>query len=182
MNQNVIHGPRSSRRKEAQTVSRRKSQSLFTSAAVVQGISAALVILIAGCARFHSEPISAEKSANELEGRSLTNAALKVFLEKNLHREFAEWPPTTWDFDALTLAAFYYHPDLALARVQWRATQGGIKTAGGRPNPTLSLVPGYDTTHNPGLSPWFPMVSFDHLIETAGKRGKRIAAAEQESE
>jgi outer membrane protein TolC len=90
-----------------------------------------------------------------------------------LHRDLTNWPAASWDFDMLTLAAFYYHPDLAVARAQWNVAQAGIQTAGGRPNPTLSLVPGYDTTHNPGLSPWFPAVSFDVPIETAGKRGGR---------
>src|SRR5262245_5445026 len=74
------------------------------------------ITLTAGCAHFHPQPLSAEKSATELEGRSLTNAAVKNFLEKNLHREFADWPTGKWDFDSLTLAAFYYHPDLAVAR------------------------------------------------------------------
>jgi outer membrane protein TolC len=141
-----------------------------------------IIISLAGCARFEPRPISPAKTAVELESRSLTNAALKTFLEKNLHRDFTNWPAGSWDFDMLTLAAFYYHPDLAVARAQWNVAQAGIKTAGGRPNPTLSLVPGYDTTHNPGLSPWFPAVSFDVPIETAGKRGKRITAAENISE
>lgn len=123
-----------------------------------------------------------EKSAAELESRSLTNAALKVFLEKNLHREIADWPHPRWDFEMLTLAAFYYQPDLAVARSQWNTAQAGIKTAGGRPNPTLSLVPGYDTTHHAGLTPWFPLVSFDLPLETMGKRGKRIDAAEHLSD
>jgi cobalt-zinc-cadmium efflux system outer membrane protein len=141
-----------------------------------------LLIAFTGCARFHPQPLSLEKSAAELESRSLTNAALKTFLEKNLHREFTEWPAAQWNFEMLTYAAFYFHPDLALARAQWHVALAVIKTAGGRPNPTLALVPGYDTTHNPGLSPWFPAVSFDLPIETMGKRGKRIATAEHLSE
>ena len=143
-------------------------------------LSAAL--FAAGCARFHPQPLSPEKSAAELETRSLTNAAMKTFLEKNLHRDLTEWPAMKWDFDSLTLAAFYYHPDLVVARAQWQTAEGGIRTAGARPNPTLSLVPGYDTTHHAGLSPWFPMVSFDQVLETMGKRRKRIGAAEQASE
>ena len=136
-----------------------------------------LAALLAGCARFESKPISPAQTAADLESRSLTNAALKTFLEKNLRREFTDWPAAPFDFDMLTLAAFYYHPDLAVARAQWAVAQAGTKTAGGRPNPTLSLVPGYDTAG--GLpSPWFPAVSLDMPIETAGKRGKRIAAAE----
>jgi outer membrane protein TolC len=137
--------------------------------------------LLTGCARFQPQPISPSQTAAELENRSLTNNALKIFLEKNLHRELADWPASSWDFEMLTLAAFYYHPDLAVARAQWNVAQAGIKTAGGRPNPSLSLVPGYDTTRS-ALSPWLPAVSFDIPIETAGKRGHRIAAAEHLSE
>ncbi len=140
------------------------------------------LLLFVGCARFEPKPISAAHTAAELEGRSLTNAALKTFLEKNLQRELTNWPPARWDLDQLTLAAFYYHPDLAVARAQWNVAQAGDKTAGGRPNPTLSLTPGFDATHNPGLSPWFPGLSFDLPLETAGKRGHRIAIAEQLSE
>ena len=140
------------------------------------------IVLLSGCARFQPQPISPAETAASLESRSLTNAALKVFLEKNLHHDLTTWPAERWDFDLLTLAAFYYHPDLAVARAQWNVAQAGSKTAGGRPNPTLSLTPGFDTTHNAGLSPWFPAVSFDVPLETAGKRGHRIAAAEQLSE
>ncbi len=139
------------------------------------------ILIAAGCARFHPEPISPAQTATDLESRSLTNAALKVFLEKNLHQDLTNWPANSWDFDRLTLAALYYHPDLAVARAQWAVARAGVRTAGGRPNPALSLVPGYDTTHSIP-SPWFPAVSFDVPIETAGKRGHRIAAARQLSE
>ncbi len=141
-----------------------------------------VVVFLAGCARFEPKPIAPAQTAAEFECRSLTNAALKTFLEKNLRRELTDWPHPQWDFDLLTLAAFYYHPDLAVARAQWNVAQAGDKTAGGRPNPTLSLTPGFDATHNPGLSPWFPGLSFDLPLETAGKRGHRIAVAEQLSE
>lgn len=137
---------------------------------------------LAGCAHFQPKPLSPGQAAQELESRSLTNSALKGFLETNLRRNIQDWPHPPWDFDMLTLAAFYYHPDLAVARAQWDVAQAAIKTAGGRPNPTLSLVPGYDTTHSGVPSPWFPAITFDVPIETAGKRGKRIAAAERAAE
>ena len=139
------------------------------------------IVLFAGCARFHSRPISPVQTAAELEGRSLTNTALKLYLEKNLQRGFTDWPPEPWDFHALALTAFYYHPDLAVARAQWRVAEAGVKTAGGRPNPTLTVTPGYNsTTLTP--SPWFPAINFDIPIETAGKRAHRITAAEQLTE
>jgi outer membrane protein, heavy metal efflux system len=137
--------------------------------------------LLPGCARFHSQPLSSEESATRLENRTLDNPALKGFLETNLQREVTSWPAVAWDFDMLTLAAFYYHPSLEVARAQWLVAQGGEITAGQRPNPTLYLLPGYNsTTFAP--SPWLPLGYVDVPIETAGKRRHRRAEATQRSE
>jgi len=134
-----------------------------------------------GCARFHSKPLSASANADALERRSLTNAEVKIILEKNLHRDFENWPAVEWDFEMLTLAAFYYHPSLEVARAQWAVAQGGEKTAGQRPNPTLTVTPTYNfTSHVP--SPWDPVGSIDIPIETAGKRKYRRAHATNLSE
>ncbi|MGH6802729.1 MAG: TolC family protein, partial [Methyloceanibacter sp.] len=65
-----------------------------------------------------------------------------------------------------------------MARAQWGVANAGVKTAAGRPNPTLSITPGYNFNAASGLSPWFPGVTFDVPIETAGKRGTRITRAE----
>ncbi len=139
-------------------------------------------LALAGCAHFESQPISPAKTAAQLESRRLDDPGLKKFLGQNLGRELPGWPLPAWDLPALTLAAFYFQPDLEVARAQWRVAQAGVKTAGGRLNPTVSLVPGYDTSAVGGLNPWFPAVSFDLPLETAGKRGKRIAEASQLSE
>jgi outer membrane protein TolC len=120
-------------------------------------------------------------NAGRLDNRSLTNEALKVFLEKNGHRELPARPAASWDFDTLTLAAFYYHPSLELARAQWAVARGGEVTAGQRPNPSLNVTPGYDTTTSIP-SPWFPLTFLDIPIETAGKRGYRRGQATQLSE
>jgi outer membrane protein TolC len=134
-----------------------------------------------GCARFHSKPLSASANADSLEKRSLTNAELKIILEKNLHREFDNWPAVEWNFEMLTFAAFYFHPSLEVARAQWAVAQGGEKTAGQRPNPTLTVTPTYNfTTFIP--SPWDPVGSIDVPIETAGKRKYRRAHAANLSE
>ena len=138
-------------------------------------------LTLAGCAHFESKPIEPAKSAAQLEARRLDDPGLEKFLEQNLGRELPGWPLSSWDLPALTLAAFYFQPSLEVARAQWRVTQAGVKTAGGRPNPTLALTPGYNTTHSIP-SPWFPAVNLDIPVETAGKRGKRIAEASQLSE
>jgi outer membrane protein TolC len=111
-----------------------------------------------------------------LESRSLDNPDLKAFLEKNLKRELSTWPAAKWDFEMLTLAAFYYQPSLDVARARWAVAEAGKITAGGRPNPTLNVTPGYNTT-TLTPSPWMPLGSLDIPIETAGKRGYRIAQA-----
>ncbi|MDR3456163.1 MAG: TolC family protein [Verrucomicrobiae bacterium] len=134
-----------------------------------------------GCMHYQPRPLAPEKSAALLESRRLDDAGLGVFISTNSHPAPAAWPLEKWDQDSLTLAAFYFHPDLAVARAQWQLAEAGVKTAGGRPNPTLTVTPQYNTTTFVP-SPWGPSVSFDLPVETAGKRGKRIAEAEKISE
>jgi len=120
----------------------------------------------------------------------LTNTDLREFVEESREREVmvvpriakTNWPPAKWDFSTLTLVAFYYHPSLDLARAQWNLAKAGVTTAGGRPNPVLSLVPGYSINPSFGVSPWLPLASLDVPIETAGKRGYRIAHAQKLSD
>lgn len=135
-----------------------------------------------GCARFEGKPLSAAATAQQLEARSLSDTNFKAFLEKNLDHMFTEWPLTNLDFPALTLAAFYFHPNLDVARAQWAVVRGGETTAGARPNPVLGVTPGYSANPPRGISPWFPSVTLDVPIETAGKRRYRIAHAEKLSE
>jgi cobalt-zinc-cadmium efflux system outer membrane protein len=140
------------------------------------------ILLLAGCAHFHPRPLSPDQTAAQLQARRLDDAGLKKFLEKNLGQPMADWPATNWNFKELTLVAFYFHPDLEVARDQWLVTRAGVKTAGARPNPTVSVDPSYDTQIPGNYSPWLVPVTFDVPIETAGKRGKRIAEAEKMAE
>jgi cobalt-zinc-cadmium efflux system outer membrane protein len=143
-------------------------------------ISAA--IIFAGCAHFQPHPISPEKSAAQLESRRLEDAGLKQFLEKNLGHGITSWPKQNWNLQELTLVAFYFHPSLEVARAQWLVASAGLKTAGTRPNPSVTVTPGYDSQIPGNYSPWLIPVTFDLPIETAGKRGKRIAEAEKIAE
>jgi outer membrane protein TolC len=136
-----------------------------------------LFLLFAGCARFHPQPISPDQTAATFDTRSLANPALQAFLETN--HITGPWPRRSWDLNALPLVAFYYQPALAEARAQWASVRAAHITAGQHPNPTVGFTPTYDTTTPP---PWIFGLTWDIPIETAGKRGKRIAEANQLSE
>lgn len=138
--------------------------------------------LFAGCAHYRPEPISPEKTAAQLELRRLSDPEVKTVLEHNLGRSLTNWPQTNWDLRELTLAAFEYHPSLAVARQQWLVAAAGLRTAGARPNPSVGIQPGYDYQIPGAPSPWIVPLSFDLPIETAGKRGKRMALAEKVAE
>ncbi len=129
----------------------------------------------AGCANRQPEPrpLAAEQTAAAFDGRSLAREDLRRYLVANLHRDFPVWPLPVWDFENLSWVAFYYNPTLDVARAQWDVARAGVQSAGARPNPTLSLTPGYNTSAAAGVSPWFPALTLDFLFETARKRELR---------
>ncbi|MBP7706569.1 MAG: TolC family protein [Candidatus Aminicenantes bacterium] len=135
-----------------------------------------VLALVPACVRYHPRPVAPAKVMEDFEARRLDSPELGSFLVAN--KEVDSWPPAAFDLKALTLAAFYYHPDLDIARAQWGIAQGGRITAGERPNPTLTPLLGYNTTSpRSEVTPWIPEVALELTIETAGKRGIRIAEA-----
>jgi cobalt-zinc-cadmium efflux system outer membrane protein len=140
----------------------------------------AILVFIAGCATYHSQPIAPEQTAATFNTRSFTNENLHAFLETN--HIAGEWPRHSWDLNALTFVAFYYQPALAEARAHWASVRAAEITAGERPNPAVSVTPGFDSQIPGNFSPWLVTASLDVPIETAGKRTKRKAEAGHLSE
>lgn len=137
-------------------------------------------VLATGCVRFQPAPISPVNTAASFDARSLTNSELRQFLETN--GVTGDWPRKTWNLHDLTFVAFYYHPDLTLARAQWETAGAGETTAAQSPNPTVSVTPGYDAQIPSTPSPWIVPINFDFPIETAGKRKYRMAQAKHQTE
>jgi outer membrane protein, heavy metal efflux system len=132
--------------------------------------------LLGSCIRFHPRPISAPRALADFEARTLDSSDLKNYFLA-LGRDPA-WPLPSWDIDSLTLAGFFYHPDLDVARAQWSVAQAGRKSAGEVPNPTASVSLGYNrTTPASEVTPWIPAAALEIPVETAGKRGYRISQA-----
>jgi outer membrane protein, heavy metal efflux system len=141
------------------------------------GLALAIVLsTMPACVRYHPRPIVPGRTMEAFETRRLDSPELAAFLIAN--NEAESWPPAAWDLKSLTLAALYYHPDMDIARAQWGVARGGRITAGERPNPTLNPLIGYNTTSpRSEVTPWIPEVALELTIETAGKRGIRIAQA-----
>jgi len=140
-----------------------------------------LALLLSGCVRFHSKPVSAPLSLDDYEARRLDSAEITGFFTSQ--PEVGSWPPPVWDLRALTLAALYYHPSLDVARAQWSVAEAGRITAGERPNPAAGLLMGYNATTPVSLvTPWIPEAVLEFPIEMAGKRGHRVAQAQHLSE
>ncbi|MHB1617138.1 MAG: TolC family protein [Metallibacterium sp.] len=131
--------------------------------------------LASGCAHFVPRPLSPQHSIAAFRARALGDPGLREFLADN--RVPAPAPGGRWSLKALTLVAVYYQPLLAEARAQLLAAQAGQITAGERPNPSGSVAPGYDNGVPNSHSPWVVPIAFDWTIETAGRRGDRIALA-----
>lgn len=131
---------------------------------------------LAACAHFQPQPLSAGSSIAAFESRSLETPGLRAFLAAN--RVVAPTRGAAWDLEALTLTAFYYQPALAEAREELLAAQAGRITAAERPNPSLSVTPGHDADVPGAIHPWIVPLSFDWPVETAGKRGYRLAEAQ----
>ena len=131
------------------------------------------IFLLTGCAaqRYSAAPIDAGITASQLESRSLANEGLRSFEERNLGHPISPWPPKTWDLQTLSLAALYFNPAVDLARARVATAEGAIVTARARPNPTFDIVPGVPT-------PYLLTQDFLFVIETAGKRGRRVQIAQ----
>lgn len=136
-----------------------------------------LVTALAGCASFEPRPLSPQASAAAFEARSLADPGLENYQAAHRHRPLPAWPPHTWDFDMLTLAALYYHPDLGVARAQQNVAEAGVRVSRQRPNPSLNFTPAYNADALAGMSPWILGGMLNFPIETAGRRGYRETQA-----
>ena len=128
--------------------------------------------LLSGCAmqRYTAAPIVASTTAAQFESRSLADTGLRSFEERTLGHPLSPWPPKGWDLPTLSLAALYFNPALDLPRARVATADATIVTARALPNPTFDLVPGV-----PG--PYLLTADVLFLIETAGKRGRRVEIA-----
>ncbi len=139
-------------------------------------LAAAVGLSIAACVHYQAKPISPSETASAFASRSLDDPGLAGFLAAN--REPLPAAGGVWGLRALTLAGFYFSPDLDVARADLGVAQAAIVTAGGRANPAVSASAGYNTTTDVHtISPWILVFNLDIPLTTAGKRRHRVAEA-----
>lgn len=137
-----------------------------------------IVFMLSGCATYHPQPVSPAALMNDFEARSLDNPELRLYIAAHCGSPGA-CAPGIWNLNTLTLAAFYFSPTLDVARAKQGTRVAAIQTAGQYPNPALQLPLGYTSNAIPGQSPYTYGLGLDIPIETARKRGYRMAQARQ---
>jgi outer membrane protein TolC len=150
---------------------------------IVRWVGAALAAAAAwGCAGPGPEPLDPGKSEAEFRSRTLEDEGLRLFVLRNRKAEPAAFPPPAWDLAWLTLAAFYYHPDLDVARARLGQARAAGVTAGMWPNPTLGFD--FEKVTNPaaGVNPWVYGFNLSVPVDTLWKRGYKVEEAERQAD
>ncbi len=135
-------------------------------------------LALAGCVKYRPRALNPPALETEYRARSLTTPALVEFLRQNGQAQ-AAWPPRSLDLRTLALVAYFYKPDLAVARSRLASAEAGVAVAGLRPSSSVAIEGGYNP--NPEsrvLYGAFPSFT----IEAAGKRGLRILQAQKLAE
>ena len=131
---------------------------------------------VSSCATYAAKPIDPERTAEDFEARGLNSDELTRWLRDEAHVESAV-PHTAWTLTELSFVAFYWHPDVLVARMHAETVTAGITTAAQRPNPTLGLDTEYASNAGVGVEPWILGFKLDFPIETGDKRELRSEVA-----
>ena len=134
-------------------------------------------VLLSACTSYRAEPIAAADRMQAFEARTLDSPELLAYVASHRKEPGEPTAAGAWDFKALTLAAFYYSPELDVARIKHGGSVAAVQSAAQRPNPSLQLPFEYNTNAKNGDSPYTFGLGLDIPFETAGKRGYRIARA-----
>lgn len=136
-----------------------------------------MAFFLAGCGAPEKRSLDAAKLEERFRARSLGDPGLLEFLEANLPRRPDPFPPARWDLNLLTLAAFYFHPNLEGARARLEKARGGELTAAAWPNPAAGAGLDHNLDLPRSTSPWTWIFDLSFPIEIGGKRQHRKARA-----
>jgi len=136
------------------------------------------LLVLAGCATYQPQPLAPQETARAFAARSFDDPKLIHYIEEATGAP----SPAPWDFSHLTLVAAYYQPELRVAAARWNAARANVLAAGARPNPEASPSVQRNLDAAAGTSPWTLGLDLSFPLETAGKRGDRMAQAQHEAD
>lgn len=132
----------------------------------------ATTLALAGCISYQPKDLNPATTLAAFDQRTLNEPGLQRFL--TTHSQPAA---DDWDLARLTLASFYFSPELDIARGQLAEAEANVRAAEARPNPTFTFTPGYDVDAVAGVTPWIIGYALDVPFELGGKRAYRSAEA-----
>ncbi len=143
------------------------------------GCSAVSALLLGACAleRYDAQPISAAQGEQQFMARAPQDAGVRAFLGAN-GVDVRAWPLPRWRLQELTLLAFYYHPDLDLARAYWHSVRAGALAAPSAGVTAIKPQLEHHSRRNDNgerLSPWTLGIAFDYAFTGTAKREAQFA-------
>ena len=139
--------------------------------------------LTAGGCGFQSyiaKPIKPNEVIQQLEAQSPESTQFQEYLIAQNYPQ-TQFPIKEWGLTELTYSALFFHPDLNVARAQWRAAQSSEITAAQKPEIGLNAAAQRHSKAD-SVSPWTYSLGIDVPIVTAGKTEAKIAQARNLSE
>lgn len=143
----------------------------------------ACVLLAGGCAtyQYESRPLNVEQTTQAYNQRTLNDVSLREFIS-GYGYPVPEWPMKTWDLHALTLAGYYFNPELQVVIARHKKSLVNEEVARIYPNPGIQIPLEYHSDTSGGVSPWLLGIIFDLVFERSEKREARYSKALAESD
>lgn len=157
----------------------KSSKSQYIRTLVISALSVSLIAC--GFQTYLPKPIKPRETKNRYEQQTPRSEAFNDYLIEQNYPQ-SSLPIQNWGLKELSYSALFFHPDLDLARSEWRAAQSSEITASERIDPKISASAGKNTKNNIDTSPWTYSLGIEIGIITAGKREARIDRAANLSE
>ena len=126
--------------------------------------------MLAACGfqTYSAKPISPAQSAASYRSHDPNSEAFRAYLIAQGYQT-DQLPIKQWGTRELTLCSLFFHPDLDVARAQWRSAQAEEITAGQRPDLGVSGRLENHSDTSGGRPPWTYGLAIDIPIATANK-------------
>ena len=109
------------------------------------------VVFSVGCTtyQYDAKPVETKQNTVEYNLRNLENPELGSFLDSYGYNTVS-WPIKTWDLHALTLAGYFYNPELQVAISEYNKSVTNTDVVSLYPNPGIQIPLEYHVVYHHG--------------------------------